>query len=195
MKTIGITGGIGTGKSTVTKYLAEKGYIVIDADKMARELTEPGGRSIPYIREHFGDSYINTDGSMNRAAMRDLVFRNPDARKILEEGTTKLVIEDIDTIRDEAEKSGVGVMFFDIPLLYEKNKQEDYDEVWVVTADYQKRCERVKSRDNIDDNLIELIIGSQSEEDYKIQKADRVIYNNGTIEDLYKEIDGFLQSF
>lgn len=194
MKTIAITGGIGSGKSTATKYLQEKGYIVIDADKMARELTEPGGRAIHYIREHFGNAYIREDGSMDRAKMRDLIFKDFSQKEILEEGTTKVVLKDIENIKAEAEKNDVHAIFFDIPLLFETKTHRDYDLVWVVTADRELRKERVILRDGIDEHIIELIIGSQSEEEDKIKLADEVIYNNGSIDELYKTIDKLLET-
>ncbi|MBQ0040660.1 MAG: dephospho-CoA kinase [Clostridiales bacterium] len=194
MKTIAITGGIGSGKSTATKYLQEQGYIVIDADKMARELTEPGGRAIPYIREHFGNAYIREDGSMDRAKMRDLIFKDFSQKEILEEGTTKVVLKDIDNIKAEAAENGVHAIFFDIPLLFETKTNRDYDYVWVVTADRDLRKERVILRDGIDEHIIELIIGSQSEEEDKIKFADEVIYNNGSIEELHKSIDKLLET-
>ena len=100
MITIAITGGIGSGKSEVTNYLISKGYTVVDADKMSREMTSAGGKAIPYIREHFGPAFILEDGSLNRAAMRDLVFRDPSKKKLLEEGTTKVVLADIEAIID-----------------------------------------------------------------------------------------------
>ena len=85
MITIAITGGIGSGKTEVTNYLISKGFTVVDADRMSREMTSAGGKAIPYIMENFGPSFILEDGSLNRAAMRDLVFKHPDKKKLLEE--------------------------------------------------------------------------------------------------------------
>ena len=118
MINIAITGGIASGKSVTTQYLQNLGYTVIDADKMAREITGPGGKAMPFIKEHFGPQYINEDGSLNRAAMRDLVFKNPDKLMILEAGTTDVVIEDIEIIKAERAAAGDEIIFFDIPLLF-----------------------------------------------------------------------------
>ena len=189
MKTIAITGGIGSGKSTVTDYLISRGFTVIDADKMSREMTSPGGKAMPYILEKFGPSFINEDGSLNRAAMRDLVFRDSSAKELLEEGTTKVVIEDIEKIRRQKEEEGVPALFFDIPLLFETGRQKEFDYVWVVTADYQIRSERVMKRDGIDPAVIDLIMDSQADEELKIANADVVFYNNYTVEDLYKAVE------
>ena len=189
MQNIAITGGIGTGKSTVTDYLIAKGYTVIDADKMSREMTAAGGKAMPYILEHFGAAYVNEDGSLNRAAMRDLVFRDSHSKEVLEEGTTRVVLEDIAAIRAREEAAGSSVLFYDIPLLFETGQQDNYDAIWVVTADYDKRAERIMARDGIAPDLIELIIGSQADEDHKIANSDVVFYNNGTIEELYAAVE------
>ena len=189
MKTIAITGGIGSGKTEVTNYLTSKGYTVIDADRMSREMTSAGGKAIPYIRENFGPEFISEDGSLNRAMMRDLVFKYPSKKKLLEEGTTKVVLEDIEAIKRERAAGNDAALFFDIPLLFETGTENDYDAVWVVTADYDIRRSRVMSRDNIDSTIIDLIMDSQEGEDSKASRADCVIYNNGSLEDLKIAVD------
>lgn len=194
MINIAITGGIGSGKSCITSYLTEQGFTVIDADKMSREMTASGGKAMPYILEHFGPAYINEDGSLNRTAMRDLVFRDPESMKLLEQGTTAVVIEDIDKIRKAAEEDGQKVLFYDIPLLFEQHKEDDYDLVWVVTADRDIRSERIAKRDGLTPDIVDLMISSQAEEEYKASKADFVIYNNGTIEELHEQINIILRS-
>ena len=194
MITIAITGGIGAGKSTVTDHLISKGFTVIDADKMSREMTGPGGKAMPYILEHFGPDFINEDGSLNRAAMRDLVFQEPKYKAILEEGTTKVVLEDIEKIKLEKAASGEKALFFDIPLLFETHQEGNYDQVWVVTADYEIRKARIMARDSIEPSIIDLIMESQSEEERKVQSADLVFYNNGSIEELETEVDKALAS-
>lgn len=194
MITIAITGGIGAGKSTVTDHIISRGFTVIDADRMSREMTGPGGKAMPYIMEHFGPDFINADGSLNRGAMRDLVFQAPKYKKILEEGTTKVVLEDIEKIRKEKEAAGEKALFFDIPLLFETHQEDRYDQVWVVTADYEVRRDRVMKRDNIDPQIIDLIMDSQSDEDVKVSKADAVLYNNGSVEELIDSVDRLLEA-
>ncbi len=189
MITIAITGGIGSGKSTVTDYLTELGYTVIDADAMSRAMTAAGGKAMPYIREHFGPDYINADGSLNRVAMRDLVFRNPKYKAVLEEGTTKVVLEDIEKLKEEKRKAGEKAMFFDIPLLFETHQEDNYDLVWVVTADREVRKQRVMKRDGTDPEIVDLMIGSQAEEDIRTAKASTVLDNNGSVEDLHAAVD------
>lgn len=195
MITIAVTGGIGSGKTQVTNYLMSKGFTVVDADKMSREMTSAGGKAIPYIMENFGPSFILEDGSLDRAAMRDLVFKHPDKKKLLEDGTTKVVLEDIEEIKKERAASNDKALFFDIPLLFETGSENDYDAVWVVTADYELRKNRVMERDGIDSSIIDLIMDSQEGEDKKVQLADYVIYNNSSIDDLKKSVDEALNSY
>ena len=195
MITIAVTGGIGSGKTQVTNYLISKGFTVVDADRMSREMTSAGGKAIPYIREHFGPSFILEDGSLDRAAMRDLVFKDPSWKKVLEEGTTKVVLEDIEAIKKERAASNDKALFFDIPLLFETGIEDDYDAVWVVTADYDLRKKRVMARDGIDPSIIDLIMDSQDGEEKKVQLADHVIYNNGTLDELRESVDAVLRSY
>jgi dephospho-CoA kinase len=158
-------------------------------------MTSAGGKAIPYIIENFGSSFILEDGSMDRAAMRDLVFKHPEKKKLLEEGTTKVVLEDIETIKRERAARNDKALFFDIPLLFETGSEDDYDAVWVVTADYEIRKNRVMARDGIDPAIIDLIMDSQEGEERKVQLADQVIYNNGTLEDLRDAVDSTLRSY
>lgn len=195
MINIAITGGIGSGKTEVTNHLISKGYTVVDADRMSREMTAAGGKAMPYILEHFGPSFVLEDGSLDRAAMRDLVFRDPSWKQVLEEGTTKVVLEDIEAIKKERAANNDKALFFDIPLLFETGTEDDYDAVWVVTADYEVRKSRIMARDGIDSSIIDLIMDSQDGEDKKAKLADNVIYNNGTLDELRESVDRTLKSY
>lgn len=195
MLNIAITGGIGSGKTSVTEILRSCGYTVIDADAMSRELTSSGGRAIPYIREKFGPGFIMEDGSLDRAKMRDLIFRDPAKKALLEEGTTRVVLEDIEAIRSQKEKAGEKALFYDIPLLFETGTEGEYDAVWVVSADLALRAARIMERDGIDAGMIDLIMDSQEDDEVKKAKADLVIYNNGTMEDLETAVEKALSSY
>ena len=195
MLSIAITGGIGSGKTCVTDIIRSHGFTVIDADAMSREMTSAGGKAIPYIREKFGPEFIMEDGSLNRAAMRDLIFRDPAKKALLEEGTTKVVLEDIETIRRQKEKAGEKALFFDIPLLFETGTEGEYDAVWVVSADYDVRARRIMERDGIDAGMIGLIMDSQEDEETKKSGADLVISNNGTMEELEQAVEDALKSY
>lgn len=195
MLNIAITGGIGSGKTSVTEIIRSYGFTVIDADAMSREMTSSGGRAMPYIRENFGPEFILEDGSLDRARMRDLIFRDPAKKALLEEGTTKVVLEDIKAIRSRKERAGEKALFFDIPLLFETGTEGDYDAVWAVIADRKLRIRRIMERDGIDEGMTELIIGSQEEDEVKKAKADLVIYNNGTMEELERSVEDALYAY
>lgn len=195
MLSIAVTGGIGSGKSRVTDIIRSYGFTVIDADAMSREMTSAGGKAMPYIMEHFGPDFVNADGSLNRAAMRDLVFQDPRQKEVLERGTTDVVLADIEAIKAEKAGSGEKALFFDIPLLYETGSEDRYDAVWVVTADYSIRAERIMERDHIDPGLIDLIMDSQADDDMRVEKADHVIYNNGTLGELKRSVEDALRTY
>ena len=119
MRTIAITGGIGSGKTAVTDYLEEKGFPVIDTDCMAHAMTAPGGKAIPYIRKYFGEDFILPDGSMDREAIRNVVYRNPEMMKVLEKGTTEVIVRDTKAEIERMRTLGAPVTFVAIPLLFE----------------------------------------------------------------------------
>lgn len=194
MKTVAVTGGIGSGKTTVTSYIRSKGYLVIDADAIAKEITSKDGKAIPFIIENFGKNFILPSGDLNRAMMRDYIFKNPDKKKVYEQGTTAVVVSEIDIIKDVAKKSGEEFIFFDIPLLFEVKKEGEYDIICTVTADKEIRMERIIKRDKTSQETAESIIYSQTREEYKISHSDFVIYNNGTLKELYKNVDTFLNN-
>lgn len=192
MLKIAITGGIGSGKSIVCAYLEKKGYRVIYADRIARQMTMPGGSAIPYIIQHFGKEYITPDGSMDREKMRKLVMNDKKALHLLEQGTTLKVKEQIDKIISEATANGETIIFFEIPLLFEMHAEKKYDKVWLITADKDVRLRRVLDRDDITITEAESIIKNQIDDDLKKSLSDSIINNNGSIQDLRESIDNLL---
>lgn len=192
MLKIALTGGVGSGKSLACFYIEQNGYNVIYADKMAREITAPGGKAIPYIRQHFGDQYILPDGSMDRKKIRNLVYNNPDAMAVLKAGTTDVVISDVEEIVRVSEERGVKALFFEIPLLFESGSQKDYDQVWVITADIDTRIARVMERDGFTREEVLNVIKNQISEQKRLDLADEVIYNDGVAEELEQQIEKLL---
>ena len=118
MIVIVITGGIGSGKTAVTDYLISKGYKVIDTDLMAHEITSKNGKAISYIRDVFGEEYILKDGSMDREKIRKLVYQDESKKKLLEKGTTDIIISDTKKMIDYYRKKGLEILFVAIPLFF-----------------------------------------------------------------------------
>lgn len=194
MKVIGLTGGIGTGKSTVSTYLKEKGCLILDADRMSRELTAPGGAALLDIREAFGDSVFFEDGTMNRKAVGEIVFNNSEKLAILENIITRKVAErTIEEVQSLREKDFSGIVVLDAPLLFECGMQQCADESWVVIADMDIRIHRIMQRDGLDRESIISRINNQMSDQEKIRIADYVINNSGSLETLYEQIDQLLE--
>ena len=124
-----------------------------------------------------------------------MIYTDPVKKTLYESCTTRLVLEDLAEIRELSKLSAEKVVFFDIPLLFETGTENDYDEIWVVTADADIRKRRIIERSNLDEATIEHIMSLQASDEDKVAKADRVIYNNGTIEDLNKAVDNTLKNF
>ena len=195
MYTIAITGGIGSGKTAVTDYLSLLGYKVIDTDKLAHDITAPGGKAIPYILKNFGNEYLMEDGSMNRPLMRQLVYNNPEKRALLEAGTTEVIIKDTALEIEKCRTRGDKAVFVAIPLLFEKGSPSQYDLVWSVIADENLRLERVRSRDNFDENMIRNIFDIQASDAQRVAGSTDVIDNSGSLNQLYHQVNILLQKY
>ena len=195
MLRIAITGGIGSGKTAITSYLEQKGYTIVDADVISREMTGPGGCAIERIIEVFGPDIASIDNGLNRAFVRDLVFGNAEYKLKFEAIVTKSVIEAVNRILKGYELSKKDVVFVAAPLLFEYDMQDDYDAVWVVVADENTRIKRVSERDGLDTDIITRIIDSQLSDDDKCVLATDIIENNSTIDDLKTAVDKLLDKY
>lgn len=194
MRTIAITGGIGSGKTAVTDYLEEKGFPVIDTDRMAHAMTAPGGKAIPYIRAHFGAEYILPDGSMDRDAVRNVVYHNPEMMKVLEKGTTEVIVRDTEAEIERMRAQGAQVTFVAIPLLFETGSDgSEYDDVWAVTASEEVRLQRVMARDGLTEEMVRRILKKQVSDEVRQEKASEIIDNSGTLAELRERVDLLLQ--
>lgn len=194
MIVIVITGGIGSGKTAVTDYLISKGYKVIDTDLMAHEITSKNGKAISYIRDVFGEEYILKDGSMDREKIRKLVYQDESKKKLLEKGTTDIIISDTKKMIEDYRKKGLEILFVAIPLFFENGGENEkyFDKIWLVCSDIEKRLKRIKKRDNLDEHMIKKIMEKQMPDKDKEIKSDVVIKNSGTIEELHRKIDSLL---
>lgn len=194
MIVIVITGGIGSGKTAVTDYLISKGYKVIDTDLMAHEITSKNGKAISYIRDVFGEEYILKDGSMDREKIRKLVYKDENKKKLLEKGTTDIIISDTKKMIEDYRKKGLEILFVAIPLFFENGGENEkyFDKIWLVCSDIEKRVKRIKKRDNLNEYMIKKIMEKQMPDKDKEIKSDVVIKNSGTIEELHRKIDSLL---
>ena len=177
---IGLTGGIGSGKSTVAAVLAECGAHVIDADAISRVTTAAGGAAIPAIAQEFGSSMITAEGALDREQMRQTVFSDPTAKKKLENIIHPLVGQQIASIRQQAEQSGTKCIVYDIPLLVESaHWRAKLDKILVVDCKESTQQDRVLQRSGLSLDAIQKIMATQASRTARLQAADCVIYNEG----------------
>ena len=178
---IGLTGGIGSGKSTVAGMLAARGAAVIDADAISRSLTAPGGRAIAPIAQAFGPGMIDAQGGMDRQAMREHVFQNVQAKKQLEAIIHPLVSQITAEQAQEAVQSGQRVLVFDVPLLVESGERwrKQVDRVMVVDCDADTQRQRVMARSGLAAEEIDRIMALQATRAQRLACADSVIFNQG----------------
>ena len=194
MKIIGLTGGIGTGKSTVSSYLAEKGCIILDADAISRKMTEKDAPALATIEMTFGSEYINDDGSLNRKALGDLVFNDSHKLKQLQSIITQKVVEFIEnTIKDLKFEGFQGIIVVDAPLLFECGMQNICDENWLVVADLQNRIARVSKRDGLSEEQILARINNQMSREEQEKLSQCILDNSGTLDELKEQIDFHLE--
>ena len=183
---VGITGGIGSGKSAVTDYLETKGITVVDADKVARVVVEPGTSGLAAITEHFGRDILLPDGTLDRAALRKIVFDNPDERKVLEGITHPRIREEIARQLSEA---GSPYVVLASPLLLESGQSSFADYVVVVDVPESVQLSRTMTRDNNSEQLVKSIMAVQLDRETRLARSDTSISNEGTLEELHTRVD------
>ncbi|MDE3233279.1 MAG: dephospho-CoA kinase [Pseudomonadota bacterium] len=178
---LGLTGGIGSGKSTVAAFLAQAGAAVMDADAISRALTQAGGQAIPAILAEFGETLITPEGAMNRDAMRALVFSNPQTKRQLEAIIHPLVAQALQAQTQAAIEAGKKCLVFDVPLLVESGERWRRQVDWVCVVDCQTdtQIQRVMARSQLARPEIEAIMAQQASRAQRLASADAVIYNDG----------------
>lgn len=178
---IGLTGGIGSGKSTVASMLAARGAAVIDADAISRGLTAPGGRAMAAISQTFGAAMVQGDGAMNRPAMRELIFQDAAAKQQLEAIIHPLVSRISAEQTQAALDNGQRCLVFDVPLLVEAGERwrRQVDRVLVVDCDSATQTQRVMARSGLSALAIEAIVAQQAPRAQRLACADLVILNQG----------------
>lgn len=185
MLVIGVTGGIGSGKSAVTDRFAEHGICVVDADVTARVVVEPEKPALKKIAEHFGSHLILDDGSLDRAALRKIVFADKEQRLWLEQLTHPLIGEEI--VR-QIQNSQSPYTIFVSPLLIETSQQALADRILLVDVPVELQIERTMARDNNSEEQVRAIIASQASREERLQRADDVIVNDKDLAHLDREV-------
>ena len=195
MLRIAITGGIGSGKTVITNYLEYLGYTIIDADVISREMTSPGGCAVERIIEVFGPDVASIEKGLSREYIRQLIFSNNEMKRKFEDIVTKSVIDTINCILKGYELSGKNVVFVAAPLLFEYDMEDEFDAVWLVVSDEDKRITRVAERDGLDNEMITRIIDSQLSDEEKCVLATDIIENNSTVDDLKIAVNILLDKY
>lgn len=182
---VGLTGGIASGKSTVANMFAEHGVAVIDTDIIAREVVMPGQPALDEIRQAFGESMIEDDGTLDRNAMRRLVFKDADARRRLEAILHPRIQAETKRQSDEA---GGAYQIIAIPLLVESSLKSFVDRILVVDCDEQTQIRRLLSRDAESEEQARRILAAQSSREERLAIADDVVHNDGTLADTESQV-------
>ena len=191
--TVGLTGGIGSGKSVVARLFAERGVTIVDTDQIARGLTAAQGAAMPDILAEFGAGMAGADGAMDRGKMRELVFRDPDAKRRLE----AILHPRIRAAVAAAAAIGSGpYVIFDVPLLVESGTWKDrVDRVLVVDCPEALQVARVMARNGLPEDQVRAIMAAQSPRLARLAAADDVVDNSGELEDLPGQIERLHQLY
>lgn len=178
---IGLTGGIGSGKTAVSETFEKLGITVVDADLASRVVVEKGKPCLEEIAKHFGDDILNENDELNRAKLREIIF-NSDSEKLWLESLLHPAIAE--QIKDELNASESPYTILVSPLLLETNQRDFCDKVLVVDIPIELQMERTIKRDGVSEDQVKSIIKSQINRDERLQLADEIILNEGSIEDL-----------
>lgn len=190
-KVIGLTGGIATGKSTVSEVLSVHGFKIVDADIASRKAVEKGSEGLEQVRAVFGDEAINDDGEMNRAYVGDVVFNQPEMRLELNKIVHPIVHDIMEQEKQDYLNEGYNVIM-DIPLLFENELQDTVDEVWLVYTSESIQIDRLMERNNLSMEDAKARVLSQISIDKKRRMADHVIDNRDSKLDLKQNLESLL---
>ena len=186
MLIIGLTGGIGSGKSVASDKFKSLGITVVDADVASRTVVEPGKPALKEIEDHFSSGIITAEGKLDRNKLREIIATDPEERKWLESVLHPKIGEQI--TKEISESTSVYTLFV-APLLLETNSQERCARVVVVDVPKEDQIRRTAKRDKVSPNQVEQMVAAQMEREKRLEKADDVLLNRGTIEDLEKQVE------
>ncbi|MBX2858562.1 MAG: dephospho-CoA kinase [Cellvibrionaceae bacterium] len=186
MFVVGLTGGIGSGKSSVSEHFASLGIDIVDSDEIAREVVEPGTPALQQIRNKFGDSVMLSDGRLNRAALRQIVFDQPKERRWLESLTHPIIGQ---RTEDLLAAAGSAYVVFSSPLLLQSGQDILATRICVVDLPEALQLARAASRDGAKLEAIKKIIRTQLSREQRLSRADDIIDNAGTLEATLRQVD------
>lgn len=191
-KIIGITGGIASGKSTVTNFLRQQGFQVVDADAVVYQLQKPGGRLFKALVQHFGQEIILENGELNRPLLASLIFSNPEEREWSRITQGEIIREELADLRDQLAQTE-EIFFMDIPLLFEQAYSTWFNETWLVYVDRDVQVERLMKRDHLSKNEAESRLAAQWPLEQKKGLASHVLDNNGNLDQLLTQVFSLLE--
>lgn len=191
-KIIGITGGISSGKSTVTNFLRQRGFQVVDADALVHQLQAPGGRLYNILVEHFGNQVLLKNGQLNRPLLASLIFSNPEEQEWSKETQGQVILEELAALKNQLAQTE-AIFFMDIPLLFEQGYESWFDEVWLIYLDRETQIERLMNRDKLSLEAAESRLSSQWSLDKKKKLATHIIDNSGSLDQLLSQIISLLE--
>ncbi len=191
-KIIGITGGIASGKSTVTEFLRQKGFQVVDADAVVHQLQKPRGRLFQILVEHFGEKVLLENGELNRPLLASLIFSNPEEQEWSKRAQGEIIREELAALRNQFAQTET-LFFMDIPLLFEQNYASWFDETWLVYVNRDVQLERLMKRDQISKEAAESRLNSQWPLERKISLASHSLDNNGNQKQLMAQVVQLLE--
>ncbi|WP_151752719.1 dephospho-CoA kinase [Acinetobacter soli] len=182
---VGLTGGIGSGKSAASQWFEHQDIDVVDADVVAREVVEPGQPALEKIAQHFGDWVLQADGQLDRRALRDYIFQHPEARQQLEAITHPIIRQSILSQLQQAQSAYVILVS---PLLFETGQDRMTHRNLLVDVSEATQLKRASQRDAQSTEQIQKIIATQMPRSEKLKRADDVVHNEGTLDELYQQL-------
>ena len=183
---LGLTGGIASGKTAAADRLASLGATLVDTDLISREVVEPGQPALTQIEQHFGSEVIQEDGYLNRAVLREKVFQDPKERQWLETLLHPLIRK---TTIDRALSANTPIAVVVVPLLFESGHYQEIDASLVIDVPVELQRQRTLSRDGVSETQVGSILAAQMDRKSRIERADYVISNTGTLDELYSQVD------
>ena len=189
---IGITGGIASGKSTVTEFLRQQGYQVIDADQVVHELQEPGGRLYQALLSTFGSSILQEDGRLDRPKLGAMIFGNPELLEQSSQIQNQIIREELAGRRDLLAETE-DIFFMDLPLLFELQYEDWFEQIWLVDVTEETQLSRLMTRNSLSQEEAEKRIAAQLSLQEKRKRSDVLIDNNGSLEETRQQLRDALQ--